>query len=101
MSPGALGARCGVAARQVRREVELLDVGGAEGCREARLLVGVDDDGVDRDRNAAMSCRSPGWPSCGRTLCAMTTERGPRPVVDVRPTPAARRTAGGRAPRRG
>ena len=40
-----------------------------------------------------MSCRSPGWPSCGRTLCAMTTERGPRPVVDVRPTPAARRTA--------
>ena len=74
----ARGARPG-AAGQVRRQVELPDVRGAELGREAGLLVGVDDDGVDPARRASMSCRSPGWPSCGSTLCAMSTVRGPRP----------------------
>ena len=40
-----------------------------------------------------MSCRSPGWPSCGSTLCAMSTVRGPEPVAVVRPAPAARSSA--------
>ena len=30
-----------------------------------------------RRRSASISCRSPGWPSCGSTLCAMSTRARP------------------------
>ncbi len=40
-------ARLGRSARQVRREGELLDVAGTQHRGESRLVVGVDDHGVD------------------------------------------------------